>query len=300
MPKYKLNEDFISVSPNFGSSQGPVTQNFSKDDIVDGEIIQAGTITTTFRGFAPQGVIGNAFFPIPLSKVTKVDDSTPVKVKVLTNENINKKYAFLKDFYQVKGDINLPEMIYTAKFLAGDVIISNRKDTLPTDGGDVETAITYVYPQNTNVVFKIPERLLTTNVPNIAKERITNPITKSVRAGTRIPRPPSSTPNTCQQKYDRMALPQVVRSEKYWKEDKNRFIISCECEKEADGRMAAIMFTSGTDLKKVKEGMIESCLKSKTPAKTSPKQGTGQKSNIDTQTVALVLGVIVVAYFLTK
>jgi hypothetical protein len=263
MPKYKLNEDYISVSPNFTSGQAPLTQNFSKDDIVDGEIIQAGTITTTFRGFAPQGVIGNAFFPIPLSKVTKVDDSTPVKVKVLTNENINKKYAFLKDFYQVTGDPTLPEMIYTAKFLAGDVIISNRKDTLPTDGGDVETAITYVYPQNTNVVFRIPERLLTTNVPNIAKERITNPITKSVRAGTGIPRPPSSTPNTCEQKAD-----EYIRS-KYF-----------------------IGKVSNETIDQLRNDFLTNCKKGIV--------ATDKKSSIDTETVAIVLGVLVVAYFLTK
>lgn len=105
---------------------------------------------------------------------------------------------------------------------------------------------------------------------------------------------------TCEQKYMTMAKPAVVQTPEYWKRYEKDYIDRCKCEKEAESFMARARFPAGTDLAKEKESMIESCIKRKSPTGTTPKQGTEQKSNIDTQTIAIVLGVVVVAYFLTK
>lgn len=277
MPKYKLNEDFVSISPNSGSSQGALSQNFSKDDIIDGDILQAGILTTTFRGFAPQGIIGNAFFPIPLSKLTKVDETTPIKVKVLEKEeNPNKKYAFLKNFRDVTLDPKMPEYVYTADFVEGDVIISNRKDTIPTDGGGIEPAITYVYPKNTNVVFRIPERILTSNVPSSRPERILNPITIEARANIGKPKP----------------KPKIQG-----KED-----LSCEEKAEKyiqDLQMQKVERTP-EQLKMMKDKYLKKCKQKGEETGDNNTENTEKKSNPKIENILIVAGGILVLLFILK
>jgi hypothetical protein len=83
MAKYQFNEDYLFSKKNAPIPNSTVTQQFYKGDVIDGIIYEAGTVTTNLDGTIPNNrfmVIGKVFAEIPLTKLTKVGDETPVKV----------------------------------------------------------------------------------------------------------------------------------------------------------------------------------------------------------------------------
>lgn len=80
MPKYQLNQSHLSTA---ASPTGSVVKaSFEKGDVIDGVIIESGSVSTNNDGTLPdQNIVGKASFQIPLSKLTKVDDNIPVFIQ---------------------------------------------------------------------------------------------------------------------------------------------------------------------------------------------------------------------------
>lgn len=88
MAKYKLNENYNATSNN-------IAQTFSKGDVIDGIIIESNIVSTKYDGKLPNiEMVGEAWFPIPLLKLTKVDDATPIFVQRVSNYDKTNKYNY--------------------------------------------------------------------------------------------------------------------------------------------------------------------------------------------------------------